>query len=87
VLPDGWVAKWSAVSDVNHTGPTLDEIVQYGKLLWYRTVWPVTEDNLEVRMDGVALSDLEPAKNKAKVMADISALFLPKPDPMPTSTK
>jgi hypothetical protein len=81
-LPNGWVAEWSAVSDVNNTGRTLDEIVQSGKSLWYPKVWPVTEENLEARMDGVALSDLEPAK--AKVMADIFELFVPKPDPTST---
>lgn len=75
-LPDGWVAEWSAITNSNNVGSSLDSIVTHDDALWYPKVWPTFDDDLEEKLDSLAQRQLEIAKNK--VLAEIIEMFTPK---------
>jgi len=75
-LPNGWVAEWSAVTNSKNVGSTLDDIVVQDYALWYPQVWPTLEENLDEKLDTLALQKLETAKRK--VQAEIVEMFAPK---------
>jgi Phytanoyl-CoA dioxygenase (PhyH) len=76
-LPKGWLAEWSAVSDTDNPGSTLNHIVNKdGGVLWYPQVWPTLDGNMDMQLDLVADAELDHAKQKVK--ADIAELFMPK---------
>jgi hypothetical protein len=76
-LPKGWLAEWSAVSDPENAGSSLNDIVNKdGGFLWYPQVWPTLEQETDLQLDLVADTQLYHAKEKVK--ADIAELFIPK---------
>ncbi len=80
-LPKGWLAEWSAVADKDNQGKSLDEIVSKRAndkdLLWYPQVWPIVEKEMDRRLDFVADTELNRAKQL--VQAEITDIFAPKP--------
>ena len=79
-LPKGWLAEWSAAADKDNPGKSLNEIVAKradGKdFLWYPQVWPSTDADLDRRLDFVADTELDRAKQQ--VQAEITEIFAPK---------
>jgi len=75
-LPDGWVAEWSAVTNSQNAGSSLDSIVSRDETVWYPKVWPSVDTHLDEELDLVAEQKLESAKRR--VQADIIELFTPK---------
>ena len=75
-LPDGWVAEWSAVSNSQNAGSSLDKIVAREGTLWYPKVWPSLETQLESELDILAEQKLGSAKSM--VQAEIIEMFTPK---------
>ena len=79
-LPKGWLAEWSAASDKNNPGKSLNDIVASradGKdFLWYPQVWPNVDKDLDRRLDFVG--DTELNRVKQQVQAEITEIFAPK---------
>lgn len=78
-LPNGWVAEWSAITNSENIGSSLDDIVTRDSSLWYPKVWPTLDQGLEEKLDTLAEQQLELAKGK--VQAEIIEMFSPKPKP------
>ena len=79
-LPKGWLAEWSAASDKENPGKSLDEVVAKradGRdFLWYPQVWPNADADLNRRLDFVAVTELN--RVKQQVQAEITEIFAPK---------
>lgn len=76
-LPKGWLAEWSAVSDPENPGSSLNDIVnKESGVVWYPQVWPTLDKDMDLQLNLVADTQLDHAKQKVK--ADIVELFMPK---------
>ena len=78
-LPDGWVAEWSAMSNIKNVGSSLHDIVTRDNTLWYPKAWPTLEKGFEARLDSLAEQQLQEAKNM--VQAELIEMFTPKTIP------
>lgn len=54
--------EWSVLLNPDMAGKSLDEIVNDGAYCWYPRVWPALEDEVEKRLDDVAMNALHAAK-------------------------
>lgn len=76
-LPNGWMAEWSAVSNPDNVGRSLDDVTNIDGTTWYPKVWPSSEHDLPERLNDIAANKLKRAKEL--VMADMIELFSPLP--------
>jgi hypothetical protein len=78
-LPEGWAFEWSIMANENNNGRTLDDTMERDNLLWYPQVWPLADEDRDIKLDSVATTSLDEVKSKARVeFFELISLFTEK---------